>query len=242
MYKIGIDVGSTFTKYCVMKDNEIVDLFFEKTPIKQKEYFQEKIAKLKKQYYKPVIKSCVYGKNNIDSVVFLNELTALARGTYYLFGNQNIVLDIGGQDTKIISQNNGLLKDFFLNDRCAAGSGMFLQNTCSLLNINFDDIDLSKEDEPTIKVSSTCAVFAQSEITQLLANNVDEMDIIKAVIWQTLTKAKALYDKIKTNSVILSGGFARIKGINRYCEKVFGCHCYIDEKSPYLSAIGCCLL
>ena len=49
MYKIGIDVGSTFTKYCVMKDNEIVDLFFEKTPIKQKEYFQEKIAKLKNE-------------------------------------------------------------------------------------------------------------------------------------------------------------------------------------------------
>ena len=242
MYKIGIDVGSTFTKYCVMNDEQIVLLFSEKTPTKQKEYFSRKVNELKEKYDNPVIKSCGYGRNNIDSIVFVNELTALAKGTNFVFDNCNVVLDIGGQDTKIITHKNGVLADFYLNDRCAAGSGMFLQNTCNLLDIDFSNIDLTNEEEPAIKISSTCAVFAQSEITQLLANNISEEDIIKAVIWQTLTKAKTLFDKVKPNNILLSGGFSKIKGIEKYCEKVFGCKCQLNDKSPYLSAIGCCLL
>lgn len=241
MYKIGIDVGSTFTKYCVMQNDQIVSLFVEKTPIKQKEYFDKKIDELKHKYINPIIKSCGYGKNNIDSIESINELTALAKGSNYVSAELTTVLDIGGQDTKIIVQENGNLKDFFLNDRCAAGSGMFLQNTCNLLDIDFHSIDLTNSDEHIIKLSSVCAVFAQSEITQLLASNVSPEAIIKAVIYQTLSKAKTLVEKTNAETILLSGGFSQIKGIEKYCDDIFNRKVVINKYGSYLSAIGCCL-
>ena len=240
MYKIGIDVGSTYTKYCVMENNNIIELFTEKTPIHQKKYFDDKVSFFKSKYINPLFISCGYGKNNVDSIKTVNELTALAKGANYVFKDSNVVLDIGGQDTKVITNENGVLKDFFINDRCAAGSGMFFENSCSLLGIKPDSLNL--DSEPNIKISSLCAVFAQSEITQLIANNIPESEIIKAVIWQTITKTKPLVDKTRSDVVLISGGFSTIKGIGKYFNAILNRDCVVLNISQYLSAIGCCLL
>ncbi len=241
MYRIGIDVGSTYTKYCVMEDGEIADLFSEKTPIRQREYFEEKVSELYRLYPKAEIISCGYGKANVDEIHNINELTALAKGAFLSIRDDGIVLDIGGQDTKIILQEKGQLKEFFVNDKCAAGSGMFLTSVLEMIDVRFEEIDLSKTPCSNTYLSSACAVFAQSEIVELIADNKVEEEIISAVISQILIKAKPLLGKIRKGSVLLSGGISQVKGIVGVAEGIFGTECLSIKNGQYLSAIGCCL-
>lgn len=241
--KIGIDVGSTYTKYCVMDENHaILSLFNEKTPIRQKEYFERKIYELRK-YYDSEIEfiSCGYGKNNIEGIKAINELTALAKGTEYLYPEQHFVLDIGGQDTKLIRQENGKLKEFFLNDKCAAGSGLFLGNVVNMLNKSFEEISLVIYKDMNLKLSSVCAVFAQSEIIELVAKNVAEDVIFSAVVSQIITQAKVLLSKVTCNKILLSGGMVHIPNVREYAENILEKKCLVDLQNGYLSAIGCAL-
>ncbi len=241
MKNIGIDVGSTFTKFCVMDDvGEIEELFTERTPIHQKEYFEKKINLLKCQYEDDVhIVSCGYGKSNVKGIKSMNELSALSIGTDYIYSNQNTALDIGGQDTKIIYQENGKLREFYINDKCAAGSGLFLINTINLFGIDFDDIKLVPYNLLEIKLSSTCAVFAQSEIVEMIADNVDTDVIVSAVMYHILNQAKKLITKIDCSEIVLTGGLSQIANIKEYADNILGVKCIIDRNNNYLSAIGC---
>lgn len=242
MYRIGIDVGSTYTKYCFMNENlEIITLDTEKTPVRQKEYFEKKISELKKTYPNAAIVSCGYGRKNILSIKQVNELTALAKGVEHIKPGAEITLDIGGQDTKLIRQQYGRLKEFYVNDKCAAGSGMFLSNICNLLEMDFQQIPLGFHKKDSIGLSSVCAVFAQSEIIELLAKNVAEDVILVSVIRQILLQAKQLLEKVEKKAIVLSGGLAQISGIEILAEEIWNRECIICAESNYYSAIGCAL-
>ncbi|SDW87176.1 CoA-substrate-specific enzyme activase, putative [Lachnospiraceae bacterium KHCPX20] len=242
MYRIGIDVGSTYTKYCIVSDGQICSLFMEKTPIRQKEYFDNKIALLLRDYPGAEFISCGYGKKNVSNILNINELTALAKGVYEMTNQDSVVLDVGGQDTKIISQIGGKLKGFFVNDKCAAGSGMFLANTLDMIGISFEDISLLTSYENVIQLASTCAVFAQSEIVELVADNKTEDDIYRAVLWQIFVKAKPLLSKVEPKPIIISGGLSQIKGIAEFANAVLGRECIVVENGAYLASIGCAMI
>lgn len=238
MSSIGIDIGSTFTKYCVMDGSDIVMLSSERTPVRQKEYFEKKTAELDSLYPGAPVVSCGYGKNNAGSGKTISELVTLAAGTGKIAPDHNVVLDIGGQDTKIIVCENGKLKEFFVNDKCAAGCGMFVVNSLNLLQMSFSDISLGEAVQPSVKLSSTCAVFAQSEITELIADNVQPEEIMRAVIWQILIQSKTLIGKVRLDKLLFTGGLTQIKGIERYAASVFGIPVTVPQDSIYLSAIG----
>lgn len=240
MYRIGIDVGSTFAKYCIMKDEKVHSLYSEKTPVRQKEYFEKKILLLREEYPESKIVSCGYGRKNVAGLCGINELTALSRGVFFAAESSETVLDIGGQDTKLVVCRDGKLKEFFLNDKCAAGSGMFLMNTLELLDVKFEEIDL-EEVSRAYSLSSTCAVFAQSEIVRMVADNYTEKEIIYSVVSQILVKAKSLLSKTDAEKILLSGGLSTVKGIDRLAGKVLGCKCETIENGAYLAAIGCAL-
>jgi predicted CoA-substrate-specific enzyme activase len=241
LISIGIDIGSTYTKYCVLDGSEIKMLSSEKTPVRQKEYFEKKVAELNSLYPGAPIVSCGYGKNNAGSGKTVSELVALAAGAGMAAPEYNVVLDIGGQDTKIIVCESGKLKEFFVNDKCAAGCGMFVVNSTNLLQTEFGDIKLG-EDMPSIKLSSTCAVFAQSEITELIADNAQPDEIMKAVIWQILVQSKVLLGKVRCDRILFTGGLTQIPGIERYAASVFGMPVTIPKNSVYLSAIGAAII
>ncbi len=238
MYRIGIDVGSTYTKYCVMEESKIVSLFSEKTPIRQREYFEEKVKELCVLYPRANITSCGYGKANVVGMQSINELTALAKGAYYSTGKDGCVLDIGGQDTKLIRQEKGQLREFFVNDKCAAGSGLFLSSALDMIGLDFMKIDLTSMVELSITLNSTCAVFAQSEIVEMIAGNKAEEEIIGAVLTQIFTKTKALFAKTHETETILSGGLSQIKGIEVFATKLIKQDIHTVRNSPYLAAIG----
>lgn len=241
MYRIGIDVGSTYTKYCVVDKGKVVSLFSEKSPIRQKNYFEEKIKKLYEKYPRAEIISCGYGKRNVDGLYAMNELVALARGAFGCTKKDGVILDIGGQDTKIVVQRRGELKEFFVNDKCAAGSGMFLAGILEMLNVDFYDIDLSEIEELPTKLISTCAVFAQSEVVELITDNRTEREILAAIIGQILVKAKPLLGKMQEDLILISGGFSQIKGIAHFAKRVMGAECFTVKNGSYLAAIGCAI-
>lgn len=239
MYRIGIDVGSTWTKYCIMQDGTVKSMFMEKTPVRQREYFCKKIHKLQTAYAGAETVSCGYGKRNVAGIKMVNELTALAKGCYFATGYDGIVLDIGGQDTKIIYQEKGKLREFFVNDKCAAGSGMFLMDTLDRLGMRFEEIDLTGGEAPVVQLISLCAVFAQSEIVELIADNWAGEDIVQAVIWQILRKAEPLLSKMKNGPMLLTGGMSQIRGIAVFAERALGRECKVVKNGAYLAAMGC---
>lgn len=241
MNGIGIDVGSTYTKYCIVKNGKISTLSSEKTPIRQKEYFQDKKKTMLETYPQFSIVSCGYGKQNASMGKTINELTALAKGVHHLSPEFHVILDIGGQDTKLIVQENGMLKKFFLNDKCAAGSGMFLANTITLLEQRFEDIDLQNMYAPPFTLSSVCAIFAQTEIVHLVAENTPPESILQAVIWHILTQAKSLLSKVSLEheTLLLSGGLTMIPGFDQFASHALGTVCSSSKSSPFFSAIGC---
>ncbi len=241
MYRIGIDIGSTYTKYCIMKDGEILRLFDEKTPIRQQIYFKEKVKELYSLYPEAEIVSCGYGKANVDGIRNINELTALAKGAYFCTKYDGPVLDIGGQDTKIILQEQGVLKYFYVNDKCAAGSGMFLSSVLDMIGISFKDVDMTRITNAPMNLSSTCAVFAQSEIVDMIANNRTEEEILVSVMTHILKKAKPLLGRIREKKILLSGGLSKIKGIECLAKSVLAVEFYRDDRGEYLSSIGCAL-
>ena len=242
MSSIGIDIGSTYTKYCVLDGSDIIMLSSERTPIRQKEYFEKKIAEMKSLYPGSSAVSCGYGKNNAGAEKTVSELVALAAGADKVAPGFDVVLDIGGQDTKIIVCKDGRLKEFFVNDKCAAGCGMFVSNSTNLLQQEFGSITLGDADEPEVKLSSTCAVFAQSEITELIAGNAKPEDIMRGVIWQVLVQSKALLGKVRCDRLLFTGGLSQIPGIERYASAVFGIPVTVPEHSAYLSAIGAAII
>lgn len=242
MTSIGIDIGSTYTKYCVLEGDAIVSLFSERTPVRQKEYFEKKTAELEAVYPGAKIVTCGYGRHNAGAARSVSELVALAEGAGRFAPGYDVVLDIGGQDTKIIVCGDGKLKEFFVNDKCAAGCGMFVVNSLNLLGMNFEDISLEGSERPSIKLSSTCAVFAQSEITGLIAGNAEPDEIMKAVIWQILVQSKALTEKVNCRNILFTGGLSQIPGIDGYASSVLGVPVAIPEHSLYLSAIGAAII
>ena len=221
-----------------MDGGKIVSLSSERTPVRQKDYFDKKAAELEERYPGSSIVTCGYGRHNAGSGKAVSELVALAAGAGMTAPDHNVVLDIGGQDTKIIVCENGKLKEFFVNDKCAAGCGMFVVNSLNLLQMDFADISLGDVEQPSKKLSSTCAVFAQSEITELLADNCQPDEIMRGVIWQILVQSKALLGKVRADKILFTGGLTQIPGIDRYASTVFGLPVTIPENSIYLSAIG----
>lgn len=245
MNGIGSDIDSTYVKYCILGEvGEIVELTCERTPVRQKEYFTTKLTELRGHYPNSSIVSCGYGRCNIDSVKSITELSALAMGIYKKSPSVEAVLNIGGQDTKIIRQENGKLKGFFLNEKCAADSGLFLQNILNLLNMELEDVVLSEDGgEPPFKLSSICAVFAQSEIVELIAGGAEPVDIILASLRQIFNQASMLAGKIDfRGELAISGGLTRIPGIDGFARQYLKRDVMIPGDAQYLSAVGCAVL
>lgn len=239
--RVGIDVGSAYTKYCICENGKM-DFYTERTPVRQKEHFTDRLRELQNRYPDATVVSCGYGKKNIAGMKQINELTALAMGSFWVAPEQDLILDIGGQDTKVVCQQRGHLKSFFVNDRCAAGSGIFLSSTARLLEMPFENMGLVLAKKPEIHLSSVCAVFAQSEITRLLAENTPPEEILRAVLWQIMMQARTLLGKVKQSPILLSGGLTRMNGIKEYAQFALERECVVPEQGSFLAAIGCVLL
>ena len=193
--------------------------------------------------------SCViatgYGRINVPFADRqITELTCHARGIVSLFPTARTVFDIGGQDSKGLKIKNGKLADFVMNDRCAAGTGRYLEVLVNTLGLKIEDLgSVSLKAANKVQISSTCTVFAQQEIIASLSQGTPLPDIVaglhNAIASRVVKMAKRL--KIEPD-VVFTGGVAKNIGVVSAMKENLGLEVLVPEEPLLTGAIGAAIL
>lgn len=187
-----------------------------------------------------------YGRHSADfSSENITEITCHARGARATHPEARTVIDLGGQDSKAIAiDENGRVVDFVMNDKCAAGTGRFLEVMAGALEVELDDLGgISLRSESPAPVSSTCTVFAESEVVSRVAEGVSKVDIIAGIHQAIASRIYAMSVRIPVNErIIITGGVARNIGVVRALEKRFETEIIVPEMPQHIGALGAALI
>jgi len=250
IYTMGIDVGSTSSKCVIVKNGtEIIakSLISSGTGTSGPERALQQILdntgfKLEDLSY---ILSTGYGRNSISiSNSEMSELSCHARGAYYLFPDVHTVIDIGGQDAKVLRIGvGGMLENFVMNDKCAAGTGRFLDVMARILELDVSDLEkLGAQSAKPVNISSTCTVFAESEVISQLAQGSSRYDIIAGIHRSAASRVSGLVKRVGVVPlVVMTGGVAQNGGVRHALEKELGVEIFTSPLSQYAGAIGAAL-
>ncbi len=247
-YYVGIDSGSTSTELLALdKEGNIAKSVMVRTGANAAAGAQSALEKAgisKEEIIKLVATG--YGRKNIDFADDnVTEITCHARGAKHLFPEVRTIIDIGGQDSKVISlDENGKVTNFVMNDKCAAGTGRFLENMAKVLELNIDDMaEIGLKYKNDLTISSMCTVFAESEVVSLIAENHSVPDIVHGLNKSVAVKTNALAKSAKDFSfVIMTGGVARNKGVVSELEKQLKTTLHIPEQPEFCGALGAALI
>lgn len=174
----------------------------------------------------------------------ITEITCHARGAYFLDPSVRTIIDIGGQDSKVIRlDENGNVTNFVMNDKCAAGTGRFLELMARTLELSLDDMSrLGLEWKEDVTISSMCTVFAESEVVSLIAENRTPADIIHGLNRSVATKTCALCRRVGgEESYMMTGGVSKNRGVVTEIEKILGVKLHISDKAQLNGALGAAL-
>ncbi len=213
---IGIDVGSTTLKaVAVDADGEIVGSHVEPTTPFIEEQSGRALAALRAKCPaggEGPVGATGYGRKRIPAATrVVTEITCHARGAFHLTRRPGVLIDFGGQDTKVIQIGaRGEVIDFRMNDKCAAGTGRFLEVILGRLHVPLEDAaGLADSAARAVSVSSTCTVFAESEVISLLARGAPVADIVLGLHRSLASRVAALAGRMKDgHEVFMSGGVA----------------------------------
>lgn len=175
----------------------------------------------------------------------VTEITCHAKGAHFLFPRTRIVIDIGGQDSKIIKLNgNGRVIDFVMNDKCAAGTGRFLENMARALNLSIEDFGkIGLEAKEAAHVSSMCTVFAESEIVSLIHQGVPRDKIIRGLHNSIASRIAGMVERVGLEEeVTMSGGVAKNPCMVRAMEEKLKVKINIPEEPQTVGALGAALI
>jgi predicted CoA-substrate-specific enzyme activase len=186
-----------------------------------------------------------YGRNAVRFAdTTITEITCHATGVYHLLPEARTVIEIGGQDSKFITlEDGGRVRDFAMNDRCAAGSGRFLEVVAARLGVDLSTLgELSRESRQAALISSMCVVFAETEIIGLLAEGVAAPDIAAGVQNAIAQRVAGLAGRSVTPPVCFTGGVALQSGMVRALESVLSCKVQVSPLPQYTGALGAAIL
>ncbi|MCF0105409.1 MAG: hypothetical protein HUJ53_01460 [Holdemanella sp.] len=242
MYSLGIDSGSTLTKACLYDGNEIVELLCVPTGNKPQETMEYVYNQLKREDCYVVTTG--YGRNLLDtSDKKITEISCHAKGALYLHPSTRFVIDIGGQDCKVIKIDEyGNVCDFLMNDKCAAGTGRFIEMMIRVLKIE-ESLDDYVRDAHAIKMSSMCAVFAESEMISLLAKKYESKDIALGAIEAICDRTAKFSMKLNLfDDIYFSGGLSGYKVFANKLSEYTNRTVYTHELGSYTGAIGAAII
>jgi predicted CoA-substrate-specific enzyme activase len=192
------------------------------------------------------IVSTGYGRINVPFAhKQVTEITCHARGAHHLFPNARTVVDIGGQDSKAMSiDESGRVKDFVMNEKCAAGTGRFLEVMAHALEVDLDAFGrLSLTSESPAKISSMCTVFAESEVISQIARGLPKQDIIAGIHDAITSRIASMARRVSiVDDVVLTGGVAKNIGVVKALEKNMGHKIHISELSQIAGALGAAII
>ena len=174
----------------------------------------------------------------------VTEITCHAKGAFFLDPSVRTIIDIGGQDSKVIRlDENGNVTNFVMNDKCAAGTGRFLELMARTLELSLDEMStLGLDWKEDVVISSMCTVFAESEVVSLIAENRTPADIIHGLNRSVATKTCALCRRVGgEENYMMTGGVSKNKGVVAEIEKILGVKLHISDKAQLNGALGAAL-
>jgi len=187
-----------------------------------------------------------YGRRMLDEAdKNFTEITCHARGAVSMVPDARLVIDIGGQDSKVIAVDaNGLVAQFAMNDRCAAGTGKFLEVLARAMEIDLDKMGgIALEAKEALKISSMCATFAETEVISLLAEGHGKPDVLGAVHAAIAARTLGLVGRVgKKGPVVMTGGVAKNPAAVHYIEKALGMPLTLPPTPQIAGALGAALI
>ena len=251
MYVMGIDSGSTSTNAVIMDgERKIVASAVVRTGAKSGESAQKILgeilgkAGLAREEIAWIV-STGYGRVSIDFAdENVTEISCHGRGAHYFNPKVRTILDIGGQDSKAIHLSEaGEVTDFVMNDKCAAGTGRFLEMIARTLEIDVDELGpVALQSTEDIEITSMCSVFAESEVISLIANNKEKADIAWGVCRAIAGKAYSLMKRVgMEETFMMTGGVAKNPGVVRAVEEKIQSRLYICPEPEIVGAAGAAL-
>ena len=186
-----------------------------------------------------------YGRNAIRFAgTTITEITCHARGVHRLAPEARTIIEIGGQDSKVISlEEGGRVRDFAMNDRCAAGTGGFLEMVATRLDMNWEKLsELARQSRKPALISNMCVVFAETEIIGLLADGKPLPDVVAGVLNAIAARVSALAGRFVSPPVYFTGGVALQAGMARALEQVLACPVRVPPQPQYTGALGAAVL
>jgi len=246
---IGIDVGSLSSKG-VLFDGQIKDWLIQPTGWSPKQAGGEVYRELLERngFREAEITYVVgtgYGRISLDFIQkAVTEITCHAQGVHYLVPKGRTIIDIGGQDSKVININEqGKVLDFLMNDKCAAGTGRFLQVAANALGMEVEELSRVSPEAGLISISSMCTVFAESEIVSLLAQGEEKERIINGIHQAISRRIKGMLEKIgKEEKIVFTGGVAKNSALKLFLEKEIGKELFVPPDPQIMGALGAALL
>ena len=250
MITLGIDIGSTTSKCVLLKDGQEIIASGLRIGGLGTEGPEEALADLWKltDLDPSVVSRTIvtgYGRNKYEGADGeVSELTCHALGGRFIFPDLRTLIDIGGQDAKIISLNeSGRMSNFVMNDKCAAGTGRFLDVMANILRMDINDLEAcAAQSEKPASISSTCTVFAESEVISQLANGVSRPDLVAGICESVASRVSALARRAGVvPRVCMSGGVARNGAVRSALSKSLEVDIDFDPMAQYFGAIGAAL-
>jgi len=251
LYFAGVDIGSTMTKVVLIdKTDRVLSAIKGPTGPEHRQLANEVMRMALEQAKVPLkevayIVATGYGRLNVPFAdCQITELSCHARGVYSIFPNVRTAIDIGGQDAKCMKINNGKLIDFVMNDKCAAGTGRFLEVIAATLGIKLEDLGaLSLKSTKKVSISNACTIFAQQEIVARLSEGEKAQDIIAGMHEALASRVATLTRRLKIEpDVVLTGGVAKNIGMVKAMEESLGCELLVPDEPLLTGALGAAIL
>ncbi|NLB52412.1 MAG: 2-hydroxyglutaryl-CoA dehydratase, partial [Syntrophomonadaceae bacterium] len=187
-----------------------------------------------------------YGRMTFpDADEQISEITCHAKGVHFLVPNARTIIDIGGQDAKVIKlDNQGYVSNFVMNEKCAAGTGRFLEVMARVLEIDVSRLgELGEQAENIVPISSTCTVFAESEVISQLAAGKHIPDIVAGIHQSVARRVAGLTGRVGlTPQVVMTGGVAKNIGVVKAMEKELKVPIIVAPRSQLTGALGAALI
>ncbi|MBP2673372.1 MAG: hgdC [Deltaproteobacteria bacterium] len=244
---VGIDVGSTTFKAVVIdRDGRVLASFLEPSDPRIEEQASRALDSLKAPGGIAAIPigATGYGRKRVNAARVLTEITCHARGAFFRTREPGILVDVGGQDTKVVRVGTGgAVLDFAMNDKCAAGTGRFLEVILGRLRIPPEEVArfVARASRP-VPVTSTCTVFAESEVVSLVARGEPVEDIVKGLHAALASRVASLVGQVPPGSkVFMSGGVALNPAMVDALSEALGTPVSVVPDPQFVGALGAAL-
>jgi predicted CoA-substrate-specific enzyme activase len=249
MITIGIDAGAATTKVVLLKDAvilgwKVVPSGFDFAEAAQVTYNEVLSAAGLSEEMVDGIYATGYGKNAISFAhKAVSEIIAHARGVHFLYPQVAGIVDVGGQDSKVIAVSDGRVTDFLMNDKCAAGTGKFLEHSAKALEVPIEELGrLALESTSPSKISSMCTVFAESEVISLRAKGHAKKDIAAGLVDSIAERIAVMAKRVGLKEdVAFVGGEAKNVGMRAALERKLGLTLFVPEEPQITGALGAAL-